>query len=69
MSDAGSNKSEPKVRADARRNEDAVLEAAKAIFSDLGVDAPIRKIAQRAGWNCLSPVSQSLGSGGGRVSS
>lgn len=42
---------EPKksVRADARRNEDAILEAAKAIFSVLGVDAPVRKIAIQAG--------------------
>lgn len=39
----------PRVRADARRNEDAVLEAAKAIFSTSGVDAPAREIAGRAG--------------------
>ncbi|KPF58159.1 TetR family transcriptional regulator [Rhizobium sp. AAP116] len=39
----------PRVRADARRNEDALLEAAKAIFAASGVDAPAREIAARAG--------------------
>lgn len=38
-----------RVRADARRNEDALLEAAKAIFAASGVDAPAREIASRAG--------------------
>jgi AcrR family transcriptional regulator len=37
------------VRADAQRNEDAVLEAAKAIFATSGVDAPAREIAAKAG--------------------
>ena len=37
------------VRADARRNVDALLEAAKAVFADSGVDAPVREIAARAG--------------------
>ncbi len=37
------------VRADAQRNEDAVLEAAKAVFVTDGVDAPVRLIAARAG--------------------
>ena len=37
------------VRADARRNEDAVLEAAKAVFATSGVDAPVREIAAKAG--------------------
>lgn len=37
------------VRADAQRNEDAVLEAAKAVFATEGVDAPVRLIAARAG--------------------
>ena len=37
------------VRADAQRNEDAVLEAAKALFTSVGVDAPVREIAARAG--------------------
>jgi AcrR family transcriptional regulator len=37
------------MRADARRNEDAVLEAAKEVFSTSGVDAPVREIAANAG--------------------
>ena len=38
-----------RIRADALRNEDAVLEAAKAVFTTLGVDAPVRDIAAKAG--------------------
>lgn len=37
------------LRADAKRNETAVLEAAKVVFARSGVDAPIREIAQAAG--------------------
>lgn len=37
------------VRADAQRNLDALLEAAKAVFGTSGVDAPVRDIAARAG--------------------
>ena len=37
------------VRADALRNIDALLEAAKAVFLASGVDAPVREIAHRAG--------------------
>ncbi|MCK9878673.1 TetR/AcrR family transcriptional regulator [Frankia sp. Ag45/Mut15] len=40
--------SRPK-RADARRNEQALLEAAAAVFVTSGVEAPIRAIAARAG--------------------
>jgi AcrR family transcriptional regulator len=36
-------------RADAVRNTEAVLEAAKAAFAHAGVDAPMRDIAARAG--------------------
>ncbi|WP_208024407.1 TetR/AcrR family transcriptional regulator [Amycolatopsis pithecellobii] len=36
-------------RADARRNEEALLEAAAAVFVASGVDAPIRDIAAKAG--------------------
>jgi AcrR family transcriptional regulator len=36
-------------RADAVRNTEAVLQAAKAAFADSGVDAPMRDIAARAG--------------------
>ncbi|MEO5808205.1 TetR/AcrR family transcriptional regulator [Devosia sp.] len=37
------------LRADARQNEDALLQAAKAVFAVSGVDAPIREIALEAG--------------------
>lgn len=37
------------ARADAQRNLDALLEAAKAVFAESGVDAPVRDIAERAG--------------------
>lgn len=36
-------------RADARRNEQALLDAAAAVFVTSGVDAPVREIAARAG--------------------
>ncbi|HEY1670672.1 MAG TPA: helix-turn-helix domain-containing protein, partial [Trebonia sp.] len=36
-------------RADARRNEKALLEAAAAVFVKSGVDAPVRDIAAEAG--------------------
>ena len=39
----------PRKRADARRNEQALLEAAAAVFVAAGVDAPVRDIAARAG--------------------
>ncbi len=39
----------PSVRADARRNVDALLRAAMAVFTEQGVDAPMRTIAARAG--------------------
>ena len=39
----------PRRRADAQRNLDALLEAAKAVFATDGVDAPVRKIATQAG--------------------
>ena len=37
------------MRADAQRNLDALLKAAKAVFATSGVDAPIREIAEKAG--------------------
>lgn len=39
----------PRLRADARRSEEALLEAAKIVFARSGVDAPIREIAAQAG--------------------
>jgi AcrR family transcriptional regulator len=38
-----------RVRADAQRNLDALLEAAKVVFGAAGVDAPVREIAALAG--------------------
>ena len=37
------------VRADAQRNLDTLLEAAKVVFASSGVDAPVREVAGRAG--------------------
>jgi AcrR family transcriptional regulator len=37
------------IRADAQRNLDALLEAAKVSFAAAGVDVPVREIAERAG--------------------
>jgi AcrR family transcriptional regulator len=37
------------LRADARRNHDALVAAAAAVFAASGVDAPIKAIADRAG--------------------
>jgi len=39
----------PRKRADARRNEKTLLDAAASVFVDAGVDAPVRDIAARAG--------------------
>jgi len=44
----GEPKSRP-LRADAQRSEDALLEAALAVFATSGVDAPVREIAEKAG--------------------
>ncbi|MGD8169835.1 TetR/AcrR family transcriptional regulator [Herbiconiux sp. P16] len=38
-----------RMRADARQNVDALLDAAKDVFAESGVDAPVRAIAERAG--------------------
>ena len=45
---SGAAKSKP-ARADAKRNMDALLAAAMAVFAAFGVDAPVREIAARAG--------------------
>ena len=39
----------PRIRADARRNHDAVIEAAVVVFAASGVDAPVKLVADRAG--------------------
>jgi len=38
-----------RIRADAQRSTDALLEAALAVFATSGVDAPVREIAEKAG--------------------
>lgn len=47
-SEADDEHSRP-MRADARRNVDALLRAAMTVFDTLGVDAPMRRIADEAG--------------------
>ena len=47
--DSGSAASAPRKRADARRNEETLLDAAAAVFVASGVDVPVRDIAARAG--------------------
>jgi AcrR family transcriptional regulator len=47
--DSGSGSSAPRKRADARRNEKTLLDAATAAFITSGVDVPVRDIAARAG--------------------
>ena len=51
MADIGSStgSAAPRKRADARRNEASLLDAAAAAFIASGVDAPVRDIAARAG--------------------
>ncbi len=45
--EAGS-RAKRRVRADAKRNLAALLEAAKSVFAKSGVDAPVREIAEKA---------------------
>jgi AcrR family transcriptional regulator len=49
IADSGDSERPRPVRADARRNIDAVIEAAKELFKTSGVDVPVRDIASRAG--------------------
>lgn len=37
------------MRADAEKNVVAVVDAAKAVFTELGIDAPLQKVADQAG--------------------
>ena len=43
-----SSRADRRVRADAQRNIDTLLEAAKEVFIASGVDAPVREIAEKA---------------------
>jgi AcrR family transcriptional regulator len=47
--EVGSGAAAPRKRADARRNEAALLDAAAAAFVESGVNVPVRDIAARAG--------------------
>jgi AcrR family transcriptional regulator len=47
--DNGAQGSDQPIRADARRNYGALVEAAVAVFAASGVDAPMKEIADRAG--------------------
>ena len=47
--DSGSGSPAPRKRADARRNEETLLDAAAAAFITSGVDVPVRDIAAKAG--------------------
>ncbi|MFI2405270.1 TetR/AcrR family transcriptional regulator [Micromonospora chersina] len=47
--DSGAERAAPRKRADARRNEKALLDAASSAFVASGVDVPVREIAARAG--------------------
>ena len=51
MADADGHvgRTSPRKRADARRNEQTLLDAAAAVFVTAGVDAPVRDIAAAAG--------------------
>jgi AcrR family transcriptional regulator len=47
--DAPAERASPRKRADARRNEQTLLDAAAAVFVVSGVEAPVRDIAAAAG--------------------
>ena len=47
--DGQTGRASPRKRADARRNERALLDAAAAVFVTSGVQAPVRDIAAKAG--------------------
>ncbi|GAA4486660.1 TetR/AcrR family transcriptional regulator [Actinoallomurus oryzae] len=47
--DGDAGRAAPRKRADARRNERTLLDAAAAVFVTSGVEAPVRDIAARAG--------------------
>ena len=48
-SDGQAGRTSPRKRADARRNEQTLLDAAAAVFVRSGVEAPVRDIAAKAG--------------------
>jgi AcrR family transcriptional regulator len=48
MTDIEEGRAAPRRRADAQRNNDALLDAAAAVFVHAGVEAPVRDIAAKA---------------------
>ncbi|MFF1513093.1 TetR/AcrR family transcriptional regulator [Streptomyces sp. NPDC058305] len=48
-SDESAGRAPRAKRADARRNQESLLDAAAAIFAESGVEAPVRDVAARAG--------------------
>src|ERR671921_1973516 len=49
MTDTDAGRAVPRKRADAQRNNSALLDAAAAVFVASGVEAPVRDIAAEAG--------------------
>jgi AcrR family transcriptional regulator len=49
VTDIEAGRAAPRRRADAQRNNDALLDAAAAVFVHAGVEAPVRDIAAKAG--------------------
>lgn len=49
MVEESSRIADPGLRADARRNLDRILVAARAVFAEHGIDAPMATVARRAG--------------------
>jgi len=48
-------------RADAQRKMTSLLQAAMKVFAESGVDAPVREIADVAGWALVPYIVISLG--------
>ena len=49
--DDGSDSGCEELRADAERNRQLLLQAAREVFADQGLDASSKEIARRAGWS------------------
>ncbi|PZT70700.1 TetR family transcriptional regulator [Streptomyces sp. SW4] len=49
MAESSRITAQEKVRADARRNRERLLDAARAVFAERGIDAPMAAVARRAG--------------------
>jgi AcrR family transcriptional regulator len=42
-------KTSPGLRADAEQNRERIMAAARSVFADQGLDAPVREVAREAG--------------------